>query len=51
MKTRETITQIVDTKELWMPKYSIEKLKGEHKISCRSKKSDLINSGNLVELL
>ena len=51
MKTRETITQIVDARNQWMPKYSIEKLQGEHKRLSWSKKSVLINSGNLVKLL
>ena len=51
MKTRETIIQIVDTKKLWMPKYTIDKIQGKHKKSSWSKRSGLINSANLVELL
>ena len=45
------ITSIVDTKKLYVSKYFIERSQRQHKKSSRSRKSDLTNSGNLIELL
>ena len=45
------ITPIVDTKKLYVSKYFIERSQRQHKKSSRSRKSDLTNSGNLIELL
>ena len=50
-KTRENITPIVDTKKLYLSKYSIERSQRQNKKLCRSRNSGLINSGNLVEIL
>ena len=46
-----TIIPIIDTKNLCLSNYSMERSQRQHKKPSRSRKSCLTSSGNLVEML